>query len=105
MTIEERLAYEARVRNRQTAVAAAAGILLMLGVIVQIGGPHVSVSEATLGLITEHKRFTRDLVGSIFTAFSLLAVGWTLLYCGTRPEPASRGRSRGSSDGSPWRAR
>ena len=95
MTTEERLAYEARVRNRQTAVAAAAGILLMLGVIVQIGGPHVSVSEATLGLITEHKRFTRDLVGSIFTAFSLLAVGWTLLYLWD----ATRAREPGAK---PW---
>ena len=52
----------------------------MLAVVVQIGGPHVNVSEKTLGLITEHKRFTRDLLGSIVTAFSLLAVAWTLLY-------------------------
>jgi Domain of unknown function (DUF4386) len=80
MSTEERLAYEARVRTRQTAVAAAAGILLMVGVVIQIGGAHVSVSESTLGLITEHKRFTRDLLGSICTAFSLLAVAWTLYY-------------------------
>ena len=65
-------------RNRQAGVAAAAGILLMVGVVIQIGGPHVNVSESTLGLITENKRFTRDLLGSIATAFSLLCVGWTL---------------------------
>ncbi|MBV8997733.1 MAG: hypothetical protein JO304_01650, partial [Solirubrobacterales bacterium] len=52
METEERLAYEARVRNRQAAIAAAAGILLMLAVIVQLGGAHVSVNEKTLGLIT-----------------------------------------------------
>jgi hypothetical protein len=80
MTTEERLAYEARVRNRQAALAGAAGILLMVGVVIQIGGPHVNVSEATLGLITEHKRFTRDLLGSIITALSLLCVAWTLYY-------------------------
>jgi hypothetical protein len=80
MSTEERLAYEARVRNRQAALAAAAGILLILGVAIQLGGPHVNVSEKTLGLITEHKRFTRDLIGSIATALSLLAVAATLHY-------------------------
>jgi hypothetical protein len=80
MSTEERLAYEARVRNRQVALAAAAGILLILGVAIQLGGPHVNVSEKTLGLITEHKRFGRDLLGSIVTALSLLAVAATLHY-------------------------
>lgn len=77
---QERLAYEARVRNRQTALAAAAGILLILGVAIQLGGSHVSINEKTLGLITEHKRFTRDLIGSIATALSVVAVGATLQY-------------------------
>jgi hypothetical protein len=80
MSTEDRLAYEARVRNRQAALAAAAGILLILGVAIQLGGPHVNVSEKTLGLITEHKRFTRDLIGSIATALSLFAVAATLHY-------------------------
>jgi hypothetical protein len=80
MSTEERLAYEARVRNRQAALAAAAGILLILGVAIQLGGRHVNVSEKTLGLITEHKRFTRDLIGSVATALSLLAVAATLHY-------------------------
>jgi Domain of unknown function (DUF4386) len=79
-TTEDRLAYEARVRPRQAGLAAAAGILLMIGVVIQIGGPHVNVSESTLGLITEHKRFTRDLAGSIATALSLVCVGWTLYF-------------------------
>src|SRR5438552_2897157 len=80
METQERLAYEARVRNRQAAIAAAAGILLILAVIVQIGGPHVSVNEKTLGLVTEHKRATRDLIGSIIAAFSLFALAWTLKW-------------------------
>jgi F0F1-type ATP synthase membrane subunit c/vacuolar-type H+-ATPase subunit K len=78
MTPEQRVEYEGRVRNRQAAVALAAALLLMAAVIVQIGGPHVSVNEKTLGLITEHKRFTRDLIGSILAAFSLCALAWTL---------------------------
>ncbi len=77
---QERLAYEARVRNRQTTLAAAAGILLILGVAIQLGGAHVNVDEKTLGLITEHKRFTRDLIGSIATGLSVIAVGATLQY-------------------------
>jgi len=80
MTAEQRVEYEGGVRTRQAAIAAAAGILLMAAVLVQIGGPHVNVNEKTLGLITEHKRFTRDLIGSIVAAFSLLALGWTLYW-------------------------
>src|SRR5690349_13857657 len=80
MNTEERLAYESRVRNRQVALAGAAGILLILGVAIQLGGPHVNVSEKTLGLITEHKRFTRDLLGSVVTALSLISVAATLHY-------------------------
>ena len=77
---QQRLAYEARVRNRQTALAAAAGVLLILGVAIQLGGAHVNVNESTLGLITEHKRFARDLIGSIATGLSTIAVGATLQY-------------------------
>jgi hypothetical protein len=80
MSTEDRLAYEARVRNRQAALAAAAGILLILGVAIQLGGAHVNVSEKTLGLVTEHKRFARDLIGSIVTALSLFAVAGTLHF-------------------------
>ncbi|MBV9334840.1 MAG: hypothetical protein JO243_03025 [Solirubrobacterales bacterium] len=80
MTPEQRVEYETRVRVRQAAIAAAAGILLMAAVLVQIGGPHVNVNEKTLGLITEHKRFTRDLIGSLVAALSLLALGWTLFW-------------------------
>jgi hypothetical protein len=80
MDTQERLAYEARTRKRQAGLALAAGILLLLAVVIQIGGPHVSVNEKTLGLITENKRATRDLIGSIVAALSLFALGWTLLW-------------------------
>jgi hypothetical protein len=80
MDTQERLAYEARTRKRQAGLALAAGILLLLAVVIQVGGPHVSVNEKTLGLITENKRATRDLIGSIVAALSLFALGWTLLW-------------------------
>ena len=75
MTPEERLAYEARVRTRQVVLAAAAGILVMAAVVIQLGGPHVKVNEQTLGLVTEHKRFARDLIGSIISAHRLRRAG------------------------------
>jgi Domain of unknown function (DUF4386) len=77
---EQRLEYEARVRNRQVVLAGAAGVLVMLAVLVQLPGAHVKVNEQTLGLITEHKRFALDLVGSVLSAVGSLALGWTLAF-------------------------
>jgi hypothetical protein len=80
MQPEQRLQYEARVRNRQVVLAGAAGVLVMLAVFVQLPGAHVKVNEQTLGLITEHKRFALDLVGSILSAVGTLALAWTLAF-------------------------
>jgi hypothetical protein len=80
MNPEERVAYESRVRTRQVVLAAAAGVLVMLAVLIQLGGPHVKVNEQTLGLVTEDKRATRDLIGSIASALGSFALGWTLWY-------------------------
>jgi Domain of unknown function (DUF4386) len=77
---EDRLAYESRVRTRQVALAAAAGILVMAAALLQIAGPHVSVNEQTLGLVTENKRFGLDLVGSILSGIGSVALAWTLWY-------------------------
>lgn len=62
------------------ALAGAAGVLVMVAVLVQLPGAHVKVNEQTLGLITENKRFAIDLVGSIISAVASLALGWTLAY-------------------------
>ena len=80
MQPEERLEYESRVRNRQVALAGAAGVLVMVAVLVQLPGAHVKVNEQTLGLITEHKRVALDLLGSVLSAVGSLALGWTLAY-------------------------
>jgi hypothetical protein len=80
MQPEDRLEYEARVRTRQVALAAAAGILVIAAVLVELPGAHVKVNEGTLGLITEHKRITLDVLGSVVSALGSLALGWTLFY-------------------------
>ncbi len=80
MNPEERVAYESRVRTRQIVLAAAAGVLVMAAVLVQLGGPHVKVNEQTLGLVTEAKRATRDLIGSIASALGSFALAATLWF-------------------------
>jgi hypothetical protein len=68
------------VRMRQVVLAAAAGVLVMVAVLLQLGGPHVNVNEQTLGLVTEDKRFVRDLIGAIASGIGSLALAWTLWY-------------------------
>jgi hypothetical protein len=80
METEQRLEYEARVRTRQVLLAGAAGVLVMVAVLVQLPGAHVKVNEETLGLITEHKRFALDLIGAVLSGLGSLALGWTLAY-------------------------
>ncbi len=80
MQPEERLEYENRVRMRQVVLAGAAGVLVMLAVLVQLPGAHVKVNEETLGLITEHKRIAQDIAGSLISALGSLALGWTLWW-------------------------
>ena len=80
MKPEDRLAYESRVSTRQVVLAAAAGVLVMAAVLIQLGGAHVKVNEQTLGLVTEAKRATRDLIGSIASALGSFALASTLWY-------------------------
>jgi hypothetical protein len=84
MNVEERLAYERRVAMRQAIIAAAAGILLVGAVAIQLGGAHAKVDEQTLGLITENKRIARDLIGASLDTlgyFALAATMWYLWGC------------------------
>jgi hypothetical protein len=80
MSVDAQLQYEARVRPRQAAVAAAAAILLLGSAIIQLAGPHTSVSEVTLGLIFEHRRFALDIVGAVLQAAGWVALAWTLWF-------------------------
>ena len=95
MNADERLAYERRVGMRQAVIAASAGILLVAAVAVQLVGPHAKVDEQTLGLITENKRLTRDLVGSVARrARVLLARRDAVVPVELHPGPQSGGQAR-----------
>jgi hypothetical protein len=80
MSPEDQLLYEARNRTRMPAIAAAAGVLFMVGTIVGLTGPHAKVNELTLGLITDHKRGALDLIAAIINALAQLGLAATLLY-------------------------
>ena len=77
---DEQLAHESRVRQRQTAIAVGAGVLLVLAAAVQLGGAHTKVDELTTDLIVANRRFPLDLIASVINALASLAVAWTLSY-------------------------
>jgi len=80
VAVRDRLSYESRVRSRQAIVAVAAGVLPVVAAALQLSGPNTNVSELTLGLILEHKRFGLDLIGAAIQGLGWLAVGWTLTF-------------------------
>jgi hypothetical protein len=80
MSAEAQLQYEGRVRYRQAAIAIAAGVLVMVASILGLIGPHAKVNELTLGLITDHKRGTLDLIAGVVTACAQVSVAATLVY-------------------------
>ena len=80
MSPEEALLYESRVRARQVVVAVAAGALLLIAAAIQLTGPHTSVNEETLSLLTFNKRFPIDLISAVINAVATFGAGWTLLF-------------------------
>jgi len=80
MTVDDRLAHEARARPRQAVVAAVAAALLRASNTVQLAGPQAKVSELTVQLITLAKRFPLDVVGAVLQAAGLLALVLTLSF-------------------------
>lgn len=80
MSADEQLLYEARVRPRQAVIAGTAAFALIAASVVQITGPHTKVSEITIGLITEHKRATTDVIGSVIQMVGWLTLTSTLVF-------------------------
>ena len=80
MSAEAQLQYEGRVRNRQAVIAIVAGVLVMVAAIIGLTGPHAQVNELTLGLITDHKRHSLDLIAGVVTAICQVAVAATLVF-------------------------
>lgn len=100
MTVDERLRYESRVRMRQAALAAVAGICLVVAAFLQLAGPHATVSELTLELIYAHKRFPLDLIGAIVNGIGLILVAVTLSWL----FGATRARNPGAASYMKWLA-
>jgi hypothetical protein len=80
MSADDQLLYESRVRNRQVVVAALAGILVLVGAIAQLSGPHTKVDELTLDLITANTRFPLDLIAAVLNGLGSLLIAWTLAF-------------------------
>jgi hypothetical protein len=80
MSTEDQLLYEGRVRTRQAVIAAAAGVMLIIASVLQLSGPHTSVDELTLDLLTANKRFPLDLIVSILNGIAYLGIAWTLIF-------------------------
>ncbi|HLH65773.1 MAG TPA: hypothetical protein VKV27_08720 [Solirubrobacteraceae bacterium] len=79
MSPEEILVFESRARVRRAAVAIGAAILIMAAALVQLSGPHATVNEETLSLLTFNRRAPRDLIAAVISGVGTLAVAWTLL--------------------------
>ncbi|MGH2888673.1 MAG: hypothetical protein ACRDNJ_03495 [Solirubrobacteraceae bacterium] len=80
MGTEETLLYESSRRSRQIVLAVVAGVLLLVASLIQLTGPHTSVNEETLSLMTFDKRIPLDLISSIINAVAISAAAWTLLF-------------------------
>jgi hypothetical protein len=90
----EQVRYESSVRTRYAGLALLAGVLLVIQAIIQYTGPHTTVSELTLDLITAHRRFPLDLIGSVIDCFGLIALAVMLVWL----HSISRARNPGIRD-------
>jgi hypothetical protein len=80
MSADEVLLHESRVRTRTVAIAAIAGVFLILASVIQLSGPHTKVDELTLDLLVANQRFPLDLIASVVNALASLGIAATLLF-------------------------
>jgi hypothetical protein len=80
MDTEQQLSYEARVRDRQSKIAFAAGILLVLAFALQAVGPHAKVSEFTVELLSDSHRSALNILGAVLNGAGYLALAWTVNF-------------------------
>jgi hypothetical protein len=79
-TVDDQLLYESRVRTRQTAIAGAAAVLLLISAIIQSVGPQPKVNELTVQLITTNKRAALEIGGAVLDAVALFGLAATLNF-------------------------
>jgi hypothetical protein len=80
MSADDRLLYEARVRQRIAVAAVSGGLLLLVSSLLQLLGPHSNVNELTIGLIEEHKRFPLDLIANVVQAVAWVGIAVSLKF-------------------------
>jgi hypothetical protein len=80
MNPEAQLSYEARVRDRQSKVALAAGLLLVIAFAMQAIGPHAKVSEFTIELLNDSHRSVLNILGAVLNGAGYLALAWTVSF-------------------------
>jgi hypothetical protein len=80
MSVDDQLLHESRVKPRHAAIAGAAAVLLLLGAVIQLLGPHTKVDELTADLIAANKRFPLDLIAAVLSGLGSLALAWTLAF-------------------------
>ena len=97
MTAQDQLAYETRVRPRQTLVAGFAALALVAAAAIQVVGPQSKVSELTVQLLLINKRFPLDLIGAVIQGVGVLALAWTVAFlfdCARARRPAMKPATR-----------
>jgi hypothetical protein len=80
MSTGDRVRYEARVRQRQAAVAALAGLLLFAAAALQAAGPQPGVNELTVQLLVTSKRTALEVIGALINGIGLLGLAGTLAF-------------------------
>lgn len=80
MSPEEIVARESRLRPRFAGLAVLAGVCLIIGAVLQLGGPHTKVDELTVDLLTANKRFPLDLIAAVVNGIAALAAAWVLVF-------------------------
>jgi hypothetical protein len=76
----EQAAQDSRLRPRYAVIAFAAGILVVISLLIQEVGYHNSLTEETVQLLTIHKRFPLDIIGAVADSTGLLLLGYALWW-------------------------
>jgi hypothetical protein len=76
----QQAAQDSRLRPRYGVIAFAAGILVVISLLIQEVGYHNSLTEETVQLLTIHRRFPLDIIGAVADAVGLLLTGYALFW-------------------------
>jgi hypothetical protein len=96
MAVSDQVSYEARLRPRVAAIAAAGGGLLFAAAAIQAAGPQPKVSELTIELITYSRRTALLITGAVLNGLGLLILAGTLVFLLSLTRARRPGTSQGT---------